>query len=119
MADPPELSEDVALAPEHRRYVLDVFLRLYWLTHYELLGIAPGADKQTIKRAYFELARFVHPDRYFGKHLGSYKVKLDAKYDAKLLTTEAKVATLIQPDWKWYNARKEDIDARVTKILKG
>ena len=45
------------------------------------------------------------------------KVKLDAKYDAKLLTTEAKVATLIQPDWKWYNARKEDIDARVTKIL--
>jgi putative spermidine/putrescine transport system substrate-binding protein len=47
------------------------------------------------------------------------KVKLDAKYDAKLLTTEAKVATLIQPDWKWYNARKEDIDGRVTKILKG
>ena len=47
------------------------------------------------------------------------KVRLDAKYDAKLLTTEAKVATLIQPDWKWYNARKEDIDARVTRILKG
>ena len=47
------------------------------------------------------------------------KVKLDAKYDAKLLTTPEKVATLIQPDWKWYNARKDDIDARVTKILKG
>ena len=47
------------------------------------------------------------------------KVRLDAKYEAKLLTTEAKVATLIQPDWKWYNARKEDIDARVTRILKG
>ena len=28
---------------------------------------------------------------------------------------EAKVATLIQPDWKWYNARKDDIDARVTE----
>ena len=47
------------------------------------------------------------------------KVKLDAKYDAKLLTTPEKVATLIQPDWKWYNARREDIDARVTRILKG
>jgi len=46
------------------------------------------------------------------------KVKLSEKYDAKLLTTPEKVATLIQPDWKWYNARKEDIDARVTKILK-
>jgi putative spermidine/putrescine transport system substrate-binding protein len=46
-------------------------------------------------------------------------VKLDAKHDEKLLTTEAKVATLIQLDWKWYNAQKEDIDARVTKILRG
>ena len=41
------------------------------------------------------------------------------RYGLELLTTEAKVATLIQPDWKWYNARKDDIDARVTKILKG
>ena len=47
------------------------------------------------------------------------KVKLDAKYDARLFNTEAKVAQLIQPDWKWYNARKDDIDARVTRILKG
>ena len=46
------------------------------------------------------------------------KVKLDPKYDAKLYNTEAKVAQLIQVDWKWYNERKEDIDARVTKILK-
>ena len=46
-------------------------------------------------------------------------MKLDPKYDEKLLTTEAKVATLIQPDWKWYNSHKEDIDARVTKILRG
>ena len=42
------------------------------------------------------------------------KVKLDAKYDAKLYNTEAKVAQLIQVDWKWYNERKDDIDARVT-----
>ena len=53
------------------------------------------------------------------KQVEHKKVKLGEKYDAKLLTTPAKVATLIQPDWKWYNARKEDIDARVTKILKG
>jgi putative spermidine/putrescine transport system substrate-binding protein len=47
------------------------------------------------------------------------KVKLDAKYDAKLYNTEAKVAQLIQVDWKWYNERKDDIDARVTRILRG
>ena len=47
------------------------------------------------------------------------KVKLAEKYDARLLTTPERVATLIQPDWKWYNAQKDDIDGRVTKILKG
>ena len=47
------------------------------------------------------------------------KVKLSAKYSEKLYDTEAKVAQLIQVDWKWYNERKDDIDARVTKLLKG
>jgi putative spermidine/putrescine transport system substrate-binding protein len=46
-------------------------------------------------------------------------VKLEPKYDAKLFNTEAKVAKLIQMDWKWYNERKDQIDARVARILKG
>jgi putative spermidine/putrescine transport system substrate-binding protein len=46
-------------------------------------------------------------------------VKLDPKYDAKLYNTEAKVAQLIQVDWKWYNERKDEIDARVARILRG
>jgi putative spermidine/putrescine transport system substrate-binding protein len=46
------------------------------------------------------------------------KVKLEAKYDAKLYNTEAKVAELIQVDWKWYNERKDEIDARVARILR-
>jgi len=29
------------------------------------------------------------------------------------------VAQLIQVDWKWYNARKDEIDERVTRILRG
>jgi putative spermidine/putrescine transport system substrate-binding protein len=45
-------------------------------------------------------------------------VKLDDKYNDKLLTTPEKVATLIQPDWKWYNARKDEIDARVNRIFR-
>lgn len=47
------------------------------------------------------------------------KVQLAAKYDAKLYNTEAKVAQLIQVDWRWYNARKDQIDARVNRILRG
>jgi putative spermidine/putrescine transport system substrate-binding protein len=47
------------------------------------------------------------------------KAKLEPKYDAKLYNTEAKVAQLIQVDWKWYNERKDEIDLRVTRLLKG
>jgi putative spermidine/putrescine transport system substrate-binding protein len=46
------------------------------------------------------------------------KVKLDAKYDAKLLTTPEKVSKLIQVDWKWYNAQKDEIDQRVNRIFR-
>jgi len=46
------------------------------------------------------------------------KVKLDAQYDAKLLTTPEKVSKLIQVDWKWYNAQKDEIDQRVNRIFR-
>ena len=78
MAEPPETDDDVALAPEHRQYVLEVFPILANLDFYQLLGLERGDDKQAVKRAYFKLARVIHPDRYYGKQLGSYKPKLDA-----------------------------------------
>jgi hypothetical protein len=31
-------------------------------THYEVLGVAPRADRETIRRAYLDLARRHHPD---------------------------------------------------------
>lgn len=80
MSDPPELSEDVDFPLEHRRYVLESYARLATLTHYDLLGVARDADTKAIKRAYFHLASIVHPDRYFGKRLGSYKPKLEALF---------------------------------------
>jgi curved DNA-binding protein CbpA len=75
--DPPELSEDVALDLEQRKYVLDLHARLAYLTYYEILGVPRNADKKTIKRTYFRLATLLHPDRYFTKKLGSYKSKME------------------------------------------
>ena len=88
----------------------------------QVLNVTPGSKGKELAFAYIDY--MLRPDMQKMLAEGVWyspankKVKLDAKYDAKLLTTEAKVATLIQPDWKWYNARKEDIDARVAKILK-
>jgi curved DNA-binding protein CbpA len=75
--DQRELEEDVEIPVERRRVILDAFYRLDSVTHYQLLHIEPSADKRAIKNAYFEIVNVFHPDRYFGKRLGSYKAKLE------------------------------------------
>src|SRR5262249_18404243 len=60
--DPAELDEDVELDRERRRRILDVFYRLDELTHYELLGVSPDADKKQLKSAYYLAAPEFHPD---------------------------------------------------------
>lgn len=138
MADPPELHEDVELDLAHRRYLLDVYGRLAQLSHYELLGIERTADEKAIRRAYFTLARTTHPDRYFGKRLGSYKAKLEAvfarmtkayetlantgtraAYDAELAKTAGAVVHSAAPVDPTTAARKQavlaDLDRRLAE----
>ncbi|HLV68879.1 MAG TPA: DnaJ domain-containing protein [Polyangiaceae bacterium] len=75
--DPKELDEPSDLDIERKRRILDVFYRLDSSTHYELLGLEPSADKRAIKSHYYEIVSVFHPDRYFGKNLGSFKPKLE------------------------------------------
>ncbi|RTZ91746.1 MAG: hypothetical protein DSY92_03805, partial [Planctomycetota bacterium] len=42
----------------------------------ERLGVEPDADLRAIKRAYFELSREFHPDRFFRCELGPYTERL-------------------------------------------
>ncbi len=76
--DPAELDEDVEIAQEKRRRVLDLFYRLEELSYYELLGVEPTADKKAIKSAYYQMAGEFHPDKHFRKRLGSFKPKMEA-----------------------------------------
>lgn len=89
----------------------------------QVLNVTPGSKVKELAFAYIDYMLRPDVQKMLAEGVwyspANKKVKLSAKYDAKLLTTPEKVATLIQPDWKWYNARKEDIDARVTKLLKG
>lgn len=75
--DPAELDEDVEIEVSRRRQILDLFYRLDQLTHYQVFGVAANADKKAIKEAYFEIVNVYHPDRYFGKRVGSFKAKLE------------------------------------------
>ena len=57
--------------------------------HYAALGVPSDADAKSIRRAYHALAAQFHPDRFFGRSLGSYRktiegifMRLTAAYDA-------------------------------------
>jgi len=76
--DEAALAEDVELDGELRRQVIAMHRRLEKLDHYALLGIDPSADRKAVRRAYHDLAGKFHPDRYFRKKLGSFKVRLEA-----------------------------------------
>jgi len=52
--------------------------RLRKLSAWDLLGVGKDADSTTIKRAFAAASKELHPDRYFGKNLGSFKPKLVA-----------------------------------------
>jgi len=75
--DPSELDEDVDLDLARRRRILDYYYRLDTATHYELLEVALDAGRKEIRDAYFREVAVLHPDKYFGKNLGSFKVKLE------------------------------------------
>jgi curved DNA-binding protein CbpA len=75
--DPKELDEPVDIELERKRTILEAFYRLDSVTHYQVLRVDPSADKRAIKNAYYEIVNVFHPDRYFGKSLGSFKLKLE------------------------------------------
>jgi curved DNA-binding protein CbpA len=72
------LSEEVDLDADLRRQVLLTHRALDRLDHYALLRVDRTADRKVLKRAYYDLAAKVHPDKYFRKKLGSFKARMEA-----------------------------------------
>ena len=66
------LAEDVELDEKEKRRVLALERLLAKNDAYMLLGVSQGADSKTLKRAYFLLSKEIHPDRFYGKRLGSF-----------------------------------------------
>jgi len=48
-----------------REKVLSLAGQLDSLSHYQILGLTPGANMETIKRSYISRAKEYHPDRFF------------------------------------------------------
>jgi hypothetical protein len=67
----PWIDSDPYTQASLQRRVLEFEARLGGSYH-EQLGVEPGADDRAVKKAYFELSRQFHPDRFFRCDLGPY-----------------------------------------------
>lgn len=56
--------------------------------YHAILGVARDADDRAIKRAYFELSKVFHPDRYFRKNVGGFSERLDRVFKKIALAYE-------------------------------
>jgi curved DNA-binding protein CbpA len=77
-----ERDEVVDLDPERRELIDEFDERLELATHYQLLGIETTATRSEVKAAYFQLIGTFHPDRYFGRSLGSYRKKVERTFES-------------------------------------
>ena len=88
------LAEHNDLSDTERRRVLAI-ARLANGEPNELLGVRVNADAKTLKHAYFALSKEIHPDRFYGKDLGSFGGRLSVAFEAvsrayaKLTSTES------------------------------
>ncbi|HEY1549274.1 MAG TPA: tetratricopeptide repeat protein [Kofleriaceae bacterium] len=76
------LSEDNALDAATRRKILAMSRLVAQRDPWALLGVPQGSNYQALKRAYFKLSKDVHPDRYYGKSLGSFGERLSTVFEA-------------------------------------
>ncbi|MGH9368613.1 MAG: DUF4388 domain-containing protein [Thermoanaerobaculia bacterium] len=67
--------------PAHSGLIKNTYRRIDWLTHYELLGVAPDCSQDDIERAYFERSRLFHPDLRHREDLASYEKELTAVFE--------------------------------------
>ncbi|RKH65937.1 J domain-containing protein [Corallococcus aberystwythensis] len=71
------LAEEVDLDADQKRDIIEMERSLDGMDHYAVLGVARGASPQEVKQAYYNASRRFHPDRYFGKNLGSFRARLE------------------------------------------
>ncbi|CAM4513455.1 MULTISPECIES: J domain-containing protein [Myxococcus] len=88
------MAEEVDLEPERKKEIIELERSLDAMDHFAVLGLKPGAPASEVKQAYYNASRRFHPDRYFGKNLGSFRARMERIF--RRLTDAHNV--LMQPD---------------------
>ena len=119
VAEPGIASDVIDLDAAIRQQIDELYCQLGTLDYFTLLGIDGNAGARDIKKAYFLLSKKFHPDRFFGKRLGPYQLKLN-----RIFTTIKAAYDLLGDDdlrgqylRQLAASRKELLDARRQEIL--
>ena len=72
-----ELNDGDDLDEETKKILLYLEQNLEKMHYYSLLNIRADTPTKVIKERYYELSRMLHPDRYFGRDIGGYAVKMN------------------------------------------
>lgn len=88
------VDEKVDLEEGRREEILALDERVTTNNLFEFLGLPAGAPAEEVRAAFREASRKFHPDKYFGKNLGSYRAKLDRIFKRLVEANQ----TLTDPD---------------------
>lgn len=96
------VDETLSISAELQRRIIDMSLRLDTLTHFEVLGVPHGADRATVKSAYFSHISTFHPDKYFKKNLGDFTKRMEAIFQRMTEAHEVLSRTESRADYDAY-----------------
>ncbi|MBL8971958.1 MAG: J domain-containing protein [Myxococcales bacterium] len=68
----PRLDPALDLPLGEQQWLLELWSCGDRLTHFQRLGLAPTRDPAAIRRAFLGTCQRLHPDRYYGKHIGRF-----------------------------------------------
>jgi hypothetical protein len=68
----PRLSESLEIPLAEQRWLLESWVLGDRLTHFQRLGLGPTLDQGAIRRGYLATCQRLHPDRYYGRHIGRF-----------------------------------------------
>jgi curved DNA-binding protein CbpA len=75
--DAAAMAEEVEIDQARKREILQLEARCAAADPFSIIGVRRGAAPAEVKKAYYELTRRFHPDRFFGKNIGSFKTRID------------------------------------------